>query len=871
MEKCIADRKTLAKTFASLSFCYSVCLREYIADKRNRGQSFYTKFNGLFGECRKSIHYHYGLADFCDIYSQSFVYALLLARLDTGASFSEADTDFLRFIPVEYTLLHEFLSSGYESRDVPSGVRTALANIGKTINLVKASAIKAETDTPSIAVYLYEDFLSEYDALRGTENRKEGGVYYTPREAADFIVLCVQDILKTKFNLPLGFAARNVKTLDFACGTGAFLHSILERILPEDGDELALTAAKEKILQDLYGFEVLFTPYLIAHTLLARFLASRGVPLGRNERIGVYLTNTLDIAQHSVSALLPSLKRERGKASRIKDGEAVLAIVGNPPYFGGTSRADTVLIDAEVQKYKDGLQETNIKPLNDMYIKFIRFAEWKIETSGEGVMGIVANNSFLDGLIHRSMRKHLYETFDELYILNLHGNSQKREGDKNIFDIRIGVAILLFVKYKRPLAKKSVYYYSTLENTLISRKQKLAFLERNTLASVRWEEIEPAAPNFWFVKKDFTQAEAYKKFVKITDIFEAYVSGIKTSRDAFCIRYSLEELNELRKELLSQEVHILREKYRLQDGRDWTLKGAIDDIENSYNPMMIHYRPFDYRWTSMSKTGRRFLERPRYSVMRHFENRENVGICFLRQFTLQKPYTGVLISQYPVDIIINNIYQGSAFFAPLYVYADALSDNGKHPNWTALFQKNYLSSIDWKPEPEEVFAYIYAVLSSPAYREKYREFLKTDFPGLPLTRSKAVFKKYAGIGKKLTDLHLFKTIPEDASVRVSLGDVTGAFVIEKITFSDDTLSLEVRNTALRKSALSISGVGVSVYDFEIGSRKPVWLWLKNRVKDKVYIGLDAIQHLKNMIIVIKETIAVMAELSALHEEYLNGL
>jgi predicted helicase len=393
---------------------------------------------------------------------------------------------------------------------------------------------------------------------------------------------------------------------------------------------------------------------------------------------------------------------------------------------------------------------------------------------------------------------------------------------------------------------------------------------------VRWKKIKPAAPHFWFVKKNFTGEGVYKKFIKITDIFDQYISGIKTTRDAFCIKYSLAELDDLREELLSNEIHTIRAKYNLKDGRDWKLSRAIEDIKTSYNPTIIHYRPFDYRWTSLNKSSNGFLELPRYRVMRHFENRENIGICFLRQFVLQKPYTGVLVSQYPVDFIINNIYMGSAFFAPLYLYSDNLGDagkikNGKHPNWTEKFQTKYLAFLSWKPDPEEVFAYIYAVLSSPVYRVKYLEFLKMDFPAVPLTRSKAVFNRYAGLGKKLAALHLFKIIPKDASVRVSLGDVTGEFVIEKIAFAGDTLSLEVRNKALQKNVITIAGVSDSVYAFEIGSRKPVELWLKNRIKDKVYLGIDALQHLKNMIILIKETILVIAEIETLNEEYLNDL
>ncbi|MDR0376688.1 MAG: N-6 DNA methylase, partial [Spirochaetaceae bacterium] len=448
----ITGKKMLAKTLAAQSFYYSAALRDFIADPENREDSFCIKFNGLFGEYQKSINYHYELPDFCDIYSQSLVYGLMLARLDTGKNLDEHDLEYLRAIPGDYTLLIEFLSQAYESRSLPPPVKLALISIGKNINRINLEAIHqefAKTDggKHSIAVYLYEDFLSHYDKLRGTENRKEGGVYYTPHEAAGFIVRSVNDILMGKFNLAAGFASVNVKTLDFACGTGTFLHSVMEILLSHGMDDLAVELVKGKIMNDVYGFEINFTPYIISHTLLTRFLAGRGVLFEKNERLGVYLTNTLDISQHSISALLPRLKREHDKSMAIKSTEDILAIIGNPPYFGGRSKANSDIIDGKTGDYKKNLDgETNLQPLDDLYIKFIRFAEWKIEKNGEGVVGIITNNSFLDGLIHRQMRKYLYETFDELYILNLHGNTQKREGDKNIFDILIGVCIIFFIK-----------------------------------------------------------------------------------------------------------------------------------------------------------------------------------------------------------------------------------------------------------------------------------------------------------------------------------------------------------------------------------------------------------------------------------------
>ena len=525
----------------------------------------------------------------------------MLAQIDTGRNLDEHDLEYLSLIPPDYKLLIEFLSQAYESHSLPPTIKLALINIGKNINLINIDAINLEftkksSGKQSISVYLYEDFLSQYDKLRGTENRKEGGVYYTPNEATDFIIRTVDYIIKTKFKSQSGYLTKNVKTLDFASGTGTFIHSIFDILLKKDMDDLERQQVKEKILDDIYGFEVNLTPYIISHTILTRFLAGYNIKFENNERLGVYLTNTLDISQHSISALLPRLKMEYDKSMQIKGKEDILAIIGNPPYFGGRSKAKSDVIDGKVSDYKKNLEgETNLQPLDDLYIKFIRFAEWKIEKSGEGIIGIVVNNSFLDGLIHRQMRKNLYNTFDGISILNLHGNTNKGERDKNIFDIKIGVCIVFFVKYKKNLKNKIINYFSSVENNLISREQKLTYLENTAFSKINWVKLQPEETvNYWFVTKNLSQSQTYLQFIKITDIFDKKISGIATGNDSFCIKYSKKDLDQFRDELSKSNVSSVRSKYDIANTNDWTLEGAMESIINSYNPTPIYYRPFDY-------------------------------------------------------------------------------------------------------------------------------------------------------------------------------------------------------------------------------------------------------------------------------------
>jgi predicted helicase len=262
--------------------------------------------------------------------------------------------------------------------------------------------------------------------------------------------------------------------------------------------------------------------------------------------------------------------------------------------------------------------------------------------------------------------------------------------------------------------------------------------------------------------------------------------------------------------------------------------------------------------------------------MQHFDNKENIGISFVRQFSDAKPYTNIMISQYPIERRTNYSFQGGAFIAPLYVYGENL--DGEHPgeitkapNFTRSFIENHLKSLKWKPAPEDVLAYIYAVLHSKTYREKYIVFLKSDFPAVPMTKNRSIFTRYAKWGKKLIELHLLKNIPSDTSIKVSLGDVNGDFYIDKLTYANSNIHLSVSpvNKSSHGGLITFEGVTPDIFNFEIGSRKPVDLWIKNRIKDRVPIKLEDLQHIKNTIIAIKQTISVMDEIELLGEEYLN--
>lgn len=875
----IKTKKHLVSALSAQAFYYSVTLREYVQNPGNNEQTFFYKFDKLFQDFQQSLNYEYTLADFCDIYAQSFVYGLFLARMEmfehnqANDKFREDNLDWLNNIPLEYKLLYEFLSTGYEPRYLPTPVRVALVNIAKNINLIDIGSVSQEFikqyhGNTSITAYLYEDFLKEYDTLKGTENRKESGVYYTPKEVTRFIAKSVQEIIKNQFGQQAGFLAPEVKVLDFACGTGTFIDSVYELMLNPHASPLEKQKIKEKILKDIYGFELLFTPYIVAHTVLTKFLKDNGVNIASGDRLPVYLTNTLDLAPHAISQLLPNLKQEHEKALQVKQETDILAIIGNPPYFNGKSKSASKEIDEFTQDYKKDLNEKKIN-LDDLYIKFIRFAEWKINKSGSGVAGLITNNSFLDGVTHRQMRKHLLETFDEIYILNLHGNTRKKEQDKNIFDIMVGVCITLFVKYpagQRPKGNTAVYYYSTLINGLTTRPEKLHLLDTHTLTDLPWKRLNPfQTPFYWFTDKDLSLQNEYDKFWKITDIFGEYNSGIQSKNDLICALYTNEKRKTIKDNFLNLSIEELIKKYDLKNGRDWQVAWAKEDLHKS--PILatqINYRPFDIRYTNYTGKTKGIIAYPRYKTTQHFIGKENLGLCFTRNID-SNCFADILITNKMVDL---HYISGQTYIAPLYLYQQELGQEVKTPNFTTRFQKEYLAQN--AHTPEDTLNYIYAVLHCPVYRKKYLEFLKTDFPSVPMTSDLAVFSAYARLGRRLIRLHTLEDIPQDPAIREEYEGEIVNFALAKIippTTAQPKLTLET--TSGKK--IIFNGVTPEIYAFQIGSYAPVDKWLKYRKKDGVLLGVDDLLHLKNMIIALKHTMETMEEIEALGATYLKDL
>ncbi|WP_115010939.1 type ISP restriction/modification enzyme [Helicobacter canis] len=591
----IKSKQELVNVLSTQSFYLGLKAREsYHSTPRTSFHKFFEKTYETFGAITR---YGLSIEEFCDLLGQSVVYGLLVAylesELDSASPLEYVGVESIAtLLPKEFHLLSEFIYFSIPSFHIPEPVSYALENIKKTIALIDKPALATmlNTQIESISIYLYEDFLKAYDDLRGSEKRKEGGVFYTPEPIINCICSSVHSLLKSHFNKPKGFLDSNVKVLDFATGTGSFLAKVFELILDEEKSRVwQQEAIREKFLKDIYGFELSFVPYIVAHIKLSSILKSRGFSSFDSEnKLQIFLTNTLDLsiqADYKMTMPLLLLEEQDKLARRIKHTDEVLVIMGNPPYYQNSKNNLPEIINL-LATYKPS-NEQNIQPLNNDYIKFMRFAQWKllerynpaesaplVLDSRQGIMGFITPNSYIWGRTHRKMRESLYNAFDRIYIINLHGDSEKdRKEDENVFDIRVGVCISLFIKYpeghsvlsdksriasaesaaltpSKLLASASqshdfssqslecqdssdmdstntdsqkvdskIFYFSTSDNAIYKRADKYTLLNdiaQKGLDSISWQNLECEAPYFWFIKRDLDSHE-YEDFFALAE------------------------------------------------------------------------------------------------------------------------------------------------------------------------------------------------------------------------------------------------------------------------------------------------------------------------------------------------------------------
>jgi predicted helicase len=880
----VHNAKVLAVELAKRTrFLRDEVIAEELREEEKTGKAF---IHGFYEAFKQYLISGLTKEEFADLYSQTITYGLFAARTRTENGFSRKTA----YDNIPHTIgilrdLFRFISLG----EPPQQMEWIIDDISEVLeetgvkNILRQYFHEGKGSDP--IVHFYETFLAEYDPAM----REKRGVYYTPEPVVSYIVRSLHTILKEQFGRVDGLADASVTVLDPAGGTLTFLAEAaklaVEEFVSKYGEGGKARFIKDHILQNFYAFELMMAPYAIGHLKMSFLLEELGHKLARDERFKLYLTNTLEMEELPESQLpgMSSLSEESHLAGKVKKDQPILVILGNPPYSGHSSNIG-VWISKEIKAYYevDGkpLGEKNPKWLQDDYVKFLRFAQWKIDQAGEGLLGFITNHSYLDNPTFRGMRQSLMKSFDELYLLDLHGNSLKKEKcpdgskDENVFDIQQGVAIAILIKRKGKKEGSKIFHSEAWG----LREQKYARLSEQNVKTTEWCALKPSSTFYLFVPRDDKLAASYERYPRINEIFPVNSVGIVTSRDDFVIDVDREKLKRRIVMFRDNKVEdeIIREAFHLADTTNWKMKEARNVVrkDNEWEDSItqILYRPFDTRWICYHDA---LIERSRLEVMRHML-KENLGFVFMRQAALDSQYSHCFVSPSIVDNRAFYSSKGIMSIAPLYVYQGQYKPKkqsgvaammlfepetmyeSKKPNLNPELVTKLAKDFKHSPTPEQVFYYIYAVLYSNIYRTKYSEFLKIDFPRIPFTKDYRLFLDMTAQGELLVSLHLLKSQTLNNPVTKFQG--TGSNKIEQIKY--DPLPGSGQPRVYINKEQYFEGVLEEVWAYQIGGYQVCDKWLKDR-KERV-LSLEDIKHYCRVVTAIVNTIEIQEHIDAIY-------
>ena len=829
---------------------------------------------------------------FADIYAQTISYGLFTARVfsytvderkrQEEQNPERKETDFNRQnawerLPETNPFLKRLFRDVSQQPVVELGedLADAIAEVFSILRAAKMDAIladfRAKMNREDIVIRFYEDFLAAYKP----QMRERRGVYYTPEPVVSYMVRSVDILLKEKFDKPLGLADPEVMILDPACGTGTFLLWIFQEIykkfqeIPEtliEGLENKSWSGyvKERLLPRIFGFELLMAPYAIAHLKLGLFLEETGYQFDSGRRLGVYLTNTLEEAACKSESLFEEfIAEESNQAAAIKRDLKITVVIGNPPYSYESGNTGAWIKSLLREYYKvDGqpLGERNSKGLQDDYVKFIRFGQWRIKKSGRGVFAYITNHSFLDNLTFRGMRQSLLSDFDAIDIYDLHGNIKKREKqpngspDLNVFDIQQGVSITFGVK-DCPKSVRHCELYG-------SREQKYFTLSKADINSTLWKIINPLHPSYFFVPQNYNLSLEYKAGLPLNEIMPVNSSAMNTARNHLLIDIEKEKLLE-RIQLMADhqnDIEEIKNQLNIESTNTWNFIKAIEILRktSAWESMIVKCLngPFDIRYLFHHLS---FIDRPRTEVNSHLFL-ENLSIVTTRQ--TKEPFAAISTNFICGQHKIVAAYDRSYVF-PLYLYWDNanllrseggnLSSilNSRRVNISDEIVELLRNKLGYEPLLENVFYYIYAILYSPGYRTRYAEFLKRDFPRVPLTSNNDLFLQLAAYGEELVALHLMKS--PNLSNLITQFEENGNRVVDAghPKYVDGKVIINKRGDGF-------AGVPEEVWNFYVGGYQVCQKWLKDR-KGRT-LSEDDIIHYQCIVVALQETIRLMQQI-----------
>ena len=746
---------------------------------------------------------------FADVYAQTIAYGLFAARLHDPTLDTFSRQEAAELIPKSNPFLRK-LFNYIAGPDIDDRIKWIVENLSEIFLACNVEVILKNygksTKMEDPIIHFYENFLAEYDP----KLRKARGVWYTPAPVVNFIVRAVDDILKTEFNLPQGLAdtsktkikvktqtpnknfksgykeieqeTHRVQILDPASGTGTFLAEVVKHVNKKfKGQEGIWSSYVENhLLPRLNGFELLMASYAMAHLQLDLLLKQTGFKATKTQRTKIYLTNSLEKYHPDTGTLFAKwLSSEANEANYIKRDTPVMCIIGNPPYSGESANKGKWIMDL-MQDYKkepggkEKLKERNPKFINDDYVKFLRYGQHFIEKNGSGVLAFINPHGFLDNPTFRGMRWNLLKTYDKIYTIDLHGNSNIKETcpdgspDINVFDIQQGVSITIFVKTGKKKSNNlgKVFHYDLFGK----RDDKYAFLSSNSLKTIPYTELSLKAPMFYMVPRDYQTEEEYNKGFLLNELFIKSTIGVQTHRDDLVIDIDKSHLIKRFKDIFSNDDKpSLISKYNIKESNHWKLNNVIEK-EKTFNEnelRKITYRPFDEREIYYNES---FVDRTRRSVGSEL-NKDNLVLHLAK--IVKSEWNHTLITKSIPTAISMDI--NGTYFTPLYIYPKLNRQQTiekveeRKPNLNqeivdVIAKKLDLVFTNEKDTTENTFSpidildYIYAVLHSSNLSRKVQCVFKDRLSQeCPTQKTKNTFWELVKLGSEIRQLHLLES------------------------------------------------------------------------------------------------------------------
>ena len=886
-------------------------------------------------------------AGFADMYAQTIAYGLLSARIaDPERRTADDLAAHMRTNPFLKELMTTFLHvGGRRGKAGGPGIDFDELGVSEVVELLDEANMGAvvrdfgdRNPQEDPVIHFYEHFLAAYDK----KQKVNRGVFYTPRPVVSYIVRSVDDLLRSDFGLIDGLADTTtwgemakrdeeltipegippgqafVQILDPATGTGTFLVEVIDLIHKTMVEKWnAQGHSKKKIqalwndyipkhlLTRLHGYELLMAPYAIAHLKIGLKLYETSYRFGSDERARVYLTNALEPPGDGQLKLdfLPALAHEAQAVNEIKRKQKFTVVIGNPPYSLMSANLEPQhrnlvdpyrFVDGAKIKERGALQLE--KNLQEDYVKFIRFAELVIQGADEGVVGLITNHAYLDNPTLRGLRRSLMSTLPNMWLLDLHGNTRRKERcplpepDRNVFDIQQGVAIL--IGERRSSASRLGINWGELWG---SREEKYNALLSSLCSKLSVRTVDPVPPLFMLIFQDNTaRNELLAIGMPLDELFQLYSTGVATARDRFIVHFSRAALHEAVTEFVGLPIEDARQRFGLRrDTNDWKVALAQEDLRrvslDASCEKEYAYRPFDVRWTFYTGQPRGILCNPRWPVMSQLLAGRNLALCTVRSVETGHDYAHVFVTNLVTDHHcvsmkeVNYMFPAFRFSGAdsavgiqrsMFSGAQEMAEGNISARFWSVLEENLGGEFTTELQKsgiagaEAVFGYVYAVLHSPSYRTRYGELLRKEFARIPVPSNSALFYQLAVFGKELVSIHLFGLPESDRFITSYAGPKNPE--VGRVGWSDDTVWLDAgktnareRHRATKPGTISVKGVSEEVWNFHIGGYQVCHKWLKDRKGRK--LSDEDISHYQKIVFVLNETIRIMAELDKVIE------